>query len=201
MPSYVRYCPFTRGPADGSYRGPDLAKARRLVKASGTSAMTVTVTDIVGDINGAPWLDYLVHVLSRIGYHATLRRLPDTDANEALLYDAQGGVQIETGGWFADFPVPANFMDLVTCPGPSGYVMNYCDPDLDRRIAQATADLQVDPAAALRAFTALDHELTDRAVLVPVTNLLNWWLASPGVGNYQNDVRDYGPLTSLLWVR
>ena len=200
MPSYVRYCPYTRGPANGTYRGPDPAMARRLVRASGTSGMTVRVTDIVDDINGAPYLDYLAQVLRSIGYRARVQRLPNTERSERLVSDRHGGVQVQTGGWFADFPVPANFIDLITCSGGGGYVINYCDPDLDRRVARATAELQVDPAAALRAFTAIDHEVTDRAVLAPVTNLRNWWLTSPRVGNYQNDIRDYGPLTSLLWV-
>lgn len=54
--------------------------------------------------------------------------------------------------------------------------------------------------AALRAFTVIDHEVTDRAVLAPATNPRNWWLSSARVGNYQNGVRDNGPLLSLLWV-
>jgi peptide/nickel transport system substrate-binding protein len=201
MPSYAQYCPYTRGGADGPYRGPDLAKARRLVAASGTAGMTVRVTDIVGDINAAPYVGYLAHVLASIGYHASVQRLRDTDRSERYYSDPHGGVQVETGGWFADFPVPANFVDLVTCRGGGGYAIGYCDRVLDRRIRRATARLQVDPAAALRDFTAIDRTVTDRAVLLPVSNLRNWWLASPRVGNYQNDIRDYGPLTSLLWVR
>jgi peptide/nickel transport system substrate-binding protein len=163
--------------------------------------MTVRVTDIVGDINAAPYVGYLAHVLASIGYHASVQRLRDTDRSERYYSDPHGGVQVETGGWFADFPVPANFVDLVTCRGGGGYAIGYCDRVLDRRIRRATARLQVDPAAALRDFTAIDRAVTDRAVLLPVSNLRNWWLASPRVGNYQNDIRDYGPLTSLLWVR
>ena len=90
--------------------------------------------------------------------------------------------------------------DLVTCAVP-GDTVHYCDRLLDRRIARATAQLQTDPAAALRAFTAIDHGVTDRAILAPASNPRNWWLSSERVGNYQNDIRDYGPLTSLLWVR
>jgi ABC-type transport system substrate-binding protein/DNA-binding beta-propeller fold protein YncE len=201
MPSYVRYCPYTPGRPDGPYSGPDLAEARRLVEASGTSGMTVRVTDITGDINETPWVDYLVRVLRRIGYRASLQRLPDNTRTEHYYMDPTSGVQVETGGWFADFPVPSNFFDLVTCGGGGGYAVGYCDHALDRRIARATAQLQVDPAAAQRTFTTIDREVTDRAVLVPVSNLRSWWLSSRRVGNYQNDIRDYGPLTSLLWVR
>ena len=85
MPSYRAYCPYTRGPPDGEYHGPDLRKARELVAASGTEGMRVTVTDLSGDYN--PPLDaYLAEVLRKLGYRVTLRPLPDTLSNEDWFY-------------------------------------------------------------------------------------------------------------------
>ena len=49
MPSYRQYCPYTTAHRAGRYSGPDLARARALVDASGTRGMEVTVADIVGD--------------------------------------------------------------------------------------------------------------------------------------------------------
>ena len=41
LAGYRRYCPYTRDPAaDGAWHGPDLARARKLVAASGTAGMT-----------------------------------------------------------------------------------------------------------------------------------------------------------------
>ena len=93
MPSYRAYCPYTRGPPDGEYHGPDLHKARELVVASGTEGMRVTVTDLSGDYN--PPLDaYLAEVLRKLGYRVTLRPLPDTLSNEDWFYGPRNGIQV-----------------------------------------------------------------------------------------------------------
>ena len=199
MPSYERYCPYTLGRSDGSYRAPDLAKARRLVKASGTYGMKVTVTDVVGDYY-PPLEAYLARVLRRIGYQASVHRLPDTRRNEEYFLDPRSGIQVETGGWFADFPLPSNFYELLAC-GAGGYPTGYCNKGLDRRAARATTMLQSDPGAALRAWTRIDREMTDEAALVPVSSFDDWWLSSKRIGNYQSGGTYVGPLLSQLWVR
>ena len=74
MPSYSCYCPYTAGPPDGPYHGPDLDRARALVRASGTVGTEVEVGAIVGDDDGlAP---YVVEVLRSLGYRATVRWFP-----------------------------------------------------------------------------------------------------------------------------
>ena len=48
LAGYQRYCPYTEHPAaDGSWRAADLARARRLVAASGTAGMKVTVWNVL----------------------------------------------------------------------------------------------------------------------------------------------------------
>ncbi len=199
MPSYRPYCPYTVGPPGGGYHGPDLARARDLVTASGTRGMEVTVTDVVGDYN--PPLDgYFTHVLRTIGYRVIHRKLPDNHRNEQFFYDGSSGIQVESGGWIADFPLPSNFYEVVSCAGV-GYPLEHCNTDLDRRAAAATAMMQTDPGAALRTWTDIDREVTDQAPLVPVTNKEDWWITSERVGNYQGYRGNIGPLLSQLWVR
>jgi ABC-type transport system substrate-binding protein/DNA-binding SARP family transcriptional activator len=201
MPGYTPYCPYSAGSSDREYQGPDLARARAAVRASRTYGTRVTVTDVVGDPN-PPLESYLAGVLRRLGYRVTLRRLPNTHANNQFLYDRRNRIQVETGGWFADFPLPSNFYDVVACSGDlNPYPTGYCDHDLDRRAAAATTALQTDPAAALRMWTRIDHDVTDQVAVVPVTNDVNWWVTSERVGNYQGGGRDVGPLMSQLWVR
>ena len=44
LPGYSRYCPYTRNPSpSGTWSGPDIARARRLVAASGTTGAHITV--------------------------------------------------------------------------------------------------------------------------------------------------------------
>jgi len=199
VPSYTPYCPYTTGSSDGAYHGPDLAKARRLVAASGTSGMKVTVTDVVGDYN-PPFDSYFADVLRRLGYRVTLRRLPDTARNENFFYDPHSGIQVQSGGWIADFPLASNFYDVVSCAGV-GYLTSYCNKGLDRRAAAATATLQTDPVASIRRWTGINRDVTDQATLVPLANNRDWWITSHRVGNYQGGGRDVGPLMSQLWVR
>jgi ABC-type transport system substrate-binding protein/DNA-binding SARP family transcriptional activator/DNA-binding beta-propeller fold protein YncE len=203
MPSYRPYCPYTTGPADGQYHGPDLARARALVRASGTRGMKVTVTDIVGDIHGDGSLEqYDVEVLRSIGYQAKLRRLPDTQANEDFFYDPRSGIQVESGIWIADFPVPSAFYAIVACTtNDVASPFAYCNPALDRRADRAAELQQTEPGAALRAWSRIDRALTDQAPMVPTANLILWWLTSERVGNYQNGTDQIGPLLSQIWVR
>ena len=42
FPGYRAYCPWTRNPHDGRWYGPDIARARALVRASGTAGAAVT---------------------------------------------------------------------------------------------------------------------------------------------------------------
>ena len=41
FPGYRAYCPWTHGPHDGRWHGPDIARARALVRASGTAGAAV----------------------------------------------------------------------------------------------------------------------------------------------------------------
>jgi hypothetical protein len=83
---YRRYCPFTVKPnATGTYYGPDLAKARKLVAASGTHGQPVTIWfyDIpVGRRNGA----YFVSVLQSLQGQA-----PDRPAHGSNLAPRPSG--------------------------------------------------------------------------------------------------------------
>ena len=84
--------------------------------------MKVTVTDVVGDYN--PPLDaYFARVLRTLGYRVTLRRLPDNHRNEQFFYDRRSGIQVESGGWIADFPLPSSFYEVVSCAG-AGYPLD-----------------------------------------------------------------------------
>src|SRR5262249_15641410 len=67
-PGYRPDCPYTRDPdSDGRWTAPDLAKAERLVAASGTRGTVVRVWD--SSDSGNPGVDrYLPLVLRRLGY-------------------------------------------------------------------------------------------------------------------------------------
>jgi len=200
MPGHARYCPYSTGPQHGAYRGPDLARAKQLVTASGTRGTRVVVADLVGGPQ-PPLNGYLARVLREIGYRTSIHHVADTQRNRRYYFSDDSETQAEAGGWFADFPQPSNFYDLVACGSAAGYPLHYCNRHLDRRAAHADALLRTDPGTALPAWADIDRAVTDQAPLVPVSNPVDWWLYSGRVGNYQNDSRDIGPLLSQLWVR
>src|SRR5258705_80902 len=72
FPGSKPYCPYTAGSDTTKWTGPDLAKAKALVKASGTAGMKVVVnTDIPDKALG----EQMVSDLNKIGYKASLQAL------------------------------------------------------------------------------------------------------------------------------
>ncbi len=161
---YRRFCPFTVHPdAAGTYNGPDLAKARRLVAASGTKGEAVTVWFYkigIGRRNSA----YLVSVLKSLGYNASRRLVPQT--GPLWRPNRQAGA----GGVGSSFPsannaLSSNFACASYLPDPNtnGNYAEFCNHHIDAEIARA-GDLQItDPTAASQVWTSIDRQLTELA--------------------------------------
>jgi YVTN family beta-propeller protein len=204
---YRRYCPYTLHPNKaGTYTGPDLARARRLVAASGTKGQPVTVWffDIpIGHRNG----EYIVSVLRSLGYRARLRTVPHPGVTWRP--DRQAGV----GGWGWDFPAASNFfVPLFTCRSYTGKVSTnanwseLCNRHIDAEISHAAALQTVDPRAASRLWTKIDHEITDLAPWVVIRAGIATDFVSARTGNYTSCWLSYwnGSTTACLdqlWVR
>jgi YVTN family beta-propeller protein len=208
LPGYRRYCPYTRGPtADGRWHGPDLARARQLVAASGTAGMTVTVWNTppppqatVAETQAA------VAALRQLGYHASLRLLP-ASTYYSYTNDSRNHAQVIDAGWGADYPSADTFIGKLTCnyftPGNGQATTDageLCDPALDRQTARAAALQTADPPAAAALWAQLDRQLTGLAIWLPTVTPNETDLISRRTGNYQyNPV--WGALIDQLWVR
>jgi YVTN family beta-propeller protein len=198
-PSYVRYCPYTSRPSSsGGYQGPDLPAARRLVAASGTEGVHITLwSDAI-----SPFLAldrYVASVLRSIGYPTRLR--VDT-SRERRVTD-----QLGMSWWSPDFPSPSNFWEpLLSCSSdprsdPAGYNEGgFCDPAIDRTARRALRAQTVDPALARRRWSEVDHALTDEAPWVPGPVTRYFTVTSPRLGNFQTSPV-YGQLPDRMWVR
>ena len=208
LAGYHRYCPYTRDPAaDGSWHAPDLARARRLVAASGTAGMQITVWNVFptpqGAVNEA---DDMVQTLRQLGYRASLRLLPDSTFF-AYTNDSRNHVQVIDGGWSADYASADDFISKLTCayfvPGNGVATANsgeFCDPGVDRQIARAAARQATDPAAAAALWARLDRQLTDLAIWLPTVTPNEVDFLSSRVRNYQyNPV--WGALIDQFWIR
>jgi YVTN family beta-propeller protein len=203
---FERYCPYTAKPdATGTYHGPDLARARRLVAASGTKGQPVTIWfyDIpIGRRNGA----YLVSVLRKLGYKARLETIPHTGPTWRA--DRQAGV----AGWGGDYPTPNDTFSSFTCrsytrnPDTNANPPGFCDRHVDAQIAQARALQTTNPAAAAARWRAIDRQITNDAPWVAMKLFLSTDFISRRTGNYKYCwLAGYtgftGACLDQLWVR
>ncbi len=209
MPGYRPYCPYTLQPGQGgAWTAPDLARAERLVRASGTRGDSVT---LLYSNQGAPFPSpatgrYLVSVLDQLGYHASLR-VTSLGAYYSRLGDSRDRVQAGFFPWYQDYPAPSDFIDpLFTCgsflPGTPGNinVAEFCDPRIDTQAGQALALEVRDPAAAAGRWAAIDRELVDKAPWAPLYNPRDLTVLSARAGNYQFHPY-WNLLIDQLWVR
>lgn len=190
---YVRYCPYA----------PDPAEARRLVAASGTVGLTVTVWSFPDPAHGAA---YLGSVLRSLGYKTRLKVLGAAAYFHAAA-DPRNRIQVGPSGWIADYPSADNFLyPLFTCPGyrpRSKEYANYghfCSTRVDPEITRARALEISDPQAAGALWSKIDREVVDQAAWVAYANHQAFDLVSRRVGNYEHNPW-WGALLDEMWVR
>jgi YVTN family beta-propeller protein len=193
VPGYKPYCPFTvDASASGLWLGPDLAAARKLVAASGTRGMRVTVwSDNQAQDPAAS--AFTVSVLRELGYTATLHIASRAGVVQAA-YQSRHRIQVLGGEvWQADYPSASDFFDLFfRCsdfrlgdPADTTNPSFFCDPAADRLMSRADNEQITNPVAAATTWTAVDREVTDAAPWVTLATLNNVDFLSARVSNYQ----------------
>jgi peptide/nickel transport system substrate-binding protein len=148
-------CPY------GDPEGPgDIAKAKELVKESGTEGQTVTMW--TNDKDPRPAIgEYMRDTLSQIGYDAKVKTL-----NQQVYFDAIGTksrkAQIHFNDWFMDFPDPSDlFQPIVTGEAlkstPTFNTSFVNDPHINSEVAKLSQER--DPASKAEDWTKLDQYL------------------------------------------
>jgi peptide/nickel transport system substrate-binding protein len=166
---FRRYCPYTLHPVrDGRWRKPNLALARRLVAASGTSGQRI----VVWGSSDFPYIPhdvpaYIASVLRSLGYRASIHLVPFGEWNDSLSERMQIGAGLD---WVPNYPAPSAYLPgFFGCHGFFGHgdydPGHACDPALDRQMRRADALQLVDPRRAAALWSRIDRELVDRA----------WW--------------------------
>ena len=199
FPGYEPYCPYTLNPGpggEGSWTAPDLERAQRVVRRSGTEGMRVVLEypPYFGP-EQAPLADYIVELLDELGYRGGARPIPYE------VYESFGNeFQMESGAWIADYPAASNFITNFFSCDATTYSSGLCDPAIDVMIDRANR-LQLEDAAAAGALWAeIDREVVDQAPYVWLTNVISVDFVSERVGNYQVHAQ-WGVLLNQLWVR
>jgi YVTN family beta-propeller protein len=206
FPGHQPYCRYTADAGDGFWHSPDMAKATRLARQSGTTHTPVTIwinRAIANDEVNA----YLVGLLRKLGYQATFRSIPD-DQFMATVGKSPGKVQISLAGWIADIPRPSDFfVPVLSCHSfdqhlaGSSNLAGFCDPHVDQLVNTAQAAQLTDPGAFRKLWAQIDHVVTDQAPWVPILNLGGSVFVSARAGNYQDSPYYGGPLLDQMWVQ
>jgi peptide/nickel transport system substrate-binding protein len=199
---YRPYCPYTIDPSPtGEWKAPDLALARRLVAASGTVGMRVTVYTMPERM---PATREVVSALKRLGYRASLRVEP-FESYWPKVQDKKTRAQAGMYGWISGGPgyPPSSFLPLLTCgsilAGPGNRNPSFfCNRRIDTRIERALRNQATDPDAAAASWVTIERELVDRAPWVPLYTPQWPTFVSKRVGNVQPGGE---VLLDQLWVR
>jgi peptide/nickel transport system substrate-binding protein len=196
MPGFRPYCPYTLNPdpVSGHWTAPDLAKAKELVRKSGTLGQPVTVWEPPTTVD--PPAAYFVKLLNELGYHAHSHP-PFSSLLDYFERIQRGDAQIGMLG-ITYAPRGDDGVQALTC-GSILNVGHYCNPKIDAEYKQGLALEQTDPPAARALWHKIDTQLVDAAALVPVWNPGSSVLISERVGNWQNNDA-LGPLVDQLWV-
>jgi peptide/nickel transport system substrate-binding protein len=194
---YQPYCPYTANPSsngEGSWTGPDLERARRLVRRSGTSGMSIVFEHADSWIVGPPMAGHLTEVLEELGYDVTTTAVPDEELPTREF-------QVALYGWSHDYPAASTFFDgLLTCEAPYRPITGFCDPEIDAMIQDAKLLQLEDPAAAGALWSQIDRAIVDEAPFVWLLNPIGVAIVSERVGNFQRNF-NWGILLNQLWVR
>jgi YVTN family beta-propeller protein len=200
FPGYEPDCPYSVAPARGrGWTAPDVARARRLIAASGTAGATVVVD--VPTSQGQRYGRYFVSLLRSLGFRPRMRVLPDNQYFNVV--GARGWHdQMAFGGWAADYLSASSFIDQTfTCDGLrvriTANISRFCNPGVTRAVARARATTGSDTAAA---WAAIDRRLVHLAPAVATTNGRSMILVSKRVGNVTHHAQ-WTTLLDQMWVR
>jgi peptide/nickel transport system substrate-binding protein len=192
FPGYSPYCPYTSGSDHTKWAGPDIAKAKQLVKASGTGGMKVVVNSATDDTSKA-LAQQMVSDLNKIGYKASTQLLTGSVQYPYVQNsDNNKKWNVAWSAWYQDYPTPSDFLNvLLGCgsihPGSdaSPNIAEFCDQSIQAQMTKASGLGVTDLTAANKIWGQVDHEITDQAPWVDLYNPKQIDFLSSRVKGYQ----------------
>jgi peptide/nickel transport system substrate-binding protein len=205
FPSYTPYCPYTTG-SQTVWSGPNLAKAKQLVKESGTAGMKVVVDD-TNDQVGTSLAEQMVSDLDSIGYKASTQLLSGTNQYPFIQDSANWSKwNVAWSAWYQDYPAPSDFLNVLLGCGSihknsdaSPNIAAFCDKAIQAKINQAESVEATDPTKAAQLWTEVDHEMTQQAPWVDLYNPKQIDFLSANVHGYEWNPQWY-ILIDQLWL-
>jgi len=209
-PNFPGYAPFCRYTAHAGrttqWLAPDMARARQLIKMSGTGGSHVTVwSDGPGLFLG---MRYVVSLLRQLGYRTSLRVIEDGNRMVELAGDSRNKAQVVgIDGWLGDYPAGSDFFEpnfscdaFVPKSQSNSNLSEFCSPRIDSQMRHAATLQATHPRSAARLWASIDRQVVDEAPAVPLFTQNLVQLVSARVRNYTTNP-SWGLLIDQLWVR
>ncbi len=204
FPGHRDYCPYTKSPGT-KWSAPDIAKARQLVKESGTAGQKVGVVMQDDEVNKAMGI-YLQSVLNQIGYKATVKPI---SANIFFTYaqNTKNKVQINVQQWYQDYPAASDFLYILFgCesfhPGSDSSIniAGFCDKKINAQMRKALTLGVTDEEAANALWAKIDRQVTDASPMATLFTPKHIDFVSKRVGNFTFSKQFYW-LVDQSWVQ
>jgi peptide/nickel transport system substrate-binding protein len=204
FPGHLDFCDYTAG-GGATWSGPDLAKAKALVQASGTAGQTVGVVVQSDDVNKQLG-EYLQSVLTQIGYKAVLKPL-SPNIQFTYIQNTSNKVQISISSWYQDYPAASDFLHvLLSCasfhPGSDSSIniAGFCNKGIDASMTTALTTEQTSMTQANTLWGQVDQAVMAQAPVAPLFTPKLIDFTSTRVGNYEFSKQFY-MLVDQLWVK
>jgi peptide/nickel transport system substrate-binding protein len=206
FPSYAAYCPYTAGSSHAKWTGPDLAKAKQLVKQSGTAGMKVVVNGLTDQVDKA-FVEQMVSDLNAIGYKATPQLLASSIQYPFVQNSSNSGKwNVAYSSWYQDYPAASDFLNVLLGCGSvhpnsdaSPNIAAFCQKNIQSQINQAESAGATNPSEAARLWTQVDHEDTNAAPWVDLFNPKQIDVLSKNVHGYMWNP-EWNILIDRLWL-
>jgi len=204
FPGHVDDCQYTKG-GGTTWKEPDVAKAKQLVKESGTAGQAVAVVTTDDEVNKAIG-ENVQSMLNEIGYKATLKPISG-NIQFTYIQNTNNKVQISLTSWYQDYPAASDFLNvLLGCgsfhPGSDSSIniSGFCDKTIDAQMQKALATEQTSMDEANTMWGEVDKAVMTASPTAPIFTPKLIDFLSARVGNYQFSKQFY-MLVSQLWVQ
>ncbi len=172
------------------YRGPDVARAKALLRAAGyPHGFSTTLFGYTADPEPRV-ASILQQNLADVGIRARLE-LSEAAAYGAFAGDTSNRVPFGVYGWYADYPDPSNFFEPLIdgrhiTPILNNNLSMFQDPAVEAAIDRAMAT--ADPVERGRRWARVDSMVMEAAPVAPTIHSLETRIFSPRIGGWYHHI-------------
>ena len=204
FPGHVDDRPYTKNPG-AKWSAPNIAKAKQLVKESGTAGQKVAVVVPDDEVNKAMGV-YLQSVLNQIGYKASVKAISQ-NISFTYVQNTKNKVQINVQQWYQDYPAASDFLYILFgCesfhPGSDSSIniAGFCDKKINAQMHKALTLGTTNETAANALWAKIDRAVTDASPMVTLFTPKHIDFLSKRVGNFTFSKQFYW-LVDQSWVK